>query len=749
MLSTFMNLELGRRALMAQQYALDVTGHNVANASTAGYTRQEAVMKTTTPFTSPTMTDISVGQFGTGVVMEEIRRLRDDFMDLQFRSENKTLGLWDSKKDVLDKLEGIVNEPTDNSLRQSFDKFWEALQNLSEHPETDSVRATVYENANSMVDSFHHVFTQLKELKQDLNDSIKIKVAEVNNLAQQIADLNGQIQAVVIGGKQPNDLLDARDKLIDDLSKIVDTNVMPDRNQMKMIMLGGRSIVEGTGTHPITTSTDQKGMYKVVWSDNTDIDVSVEGGSLYGLMEGRGINKLYWDTIQTNITKVENYFDNKILNYRIDTQVGDDNLAAVPASAKKLYEYSAFPGDLIPTAGLTSNLNGRDDLNGQILLEVISKDAANNLTVRYTTDMIDRTGTRKQNTGQITVASWLAGGDMHMPTLDIDGLGDTLHLDLTGLARASSDFNTGDKFVIGFTATRETGAAANDGMQVFNTDLTPTFKENQFQYWFDDGVLESRQMVLGSFALNETTGEVLRNDGFRVTFGSGLIEGTGQLMNTTGKSNRVLFAQDIVDPYVGLVPTLLDKVNNLAKVLVNEMNNIHKKGYNLKEFPDNTNIAFFKDFGTDVAPDFDWAEKIDIGDEIKSDLNYIAAATKPTRDSYGNRINSGDGGNAITLAGLKQKSLTSLNGGSIDDYWRSAVADIGVVSQQATRMQGNQSTLVNQIITKREEVSGVSLDEEMTNMIKYQHAYSAAARFITVIDEAIDLVVNRLGTVGR
>ncbi|MGE5404761.1 MAG: flagellar hook-associated protein FlgK [Candidatus Saccharibacteria bacterium] len=749
MLSTFMNLELGRRAVMAQQYALDVTGHNVANASTAGYTRQEAIMKTTTPFCSPTMTDISVGQFGTGVVMDEIRRMRDEFMDLQFRSENKTSGLWDSKKDVLDKLEGIVNEPTDNSLRSSFDAFWKALQTLSENPETDSVRATVFENANSLVDTFHHVFKQLEELREDLNGSIKIKVDEVNNLAQQIADINGQIQAVVIGGKQPNDLLDARDKLIDDLSKIVDVNIMADRNQMKLVMLGGRAIVEGINTHPITVNADEKGMYKVVWGDNTDIEVAVSSGSLYGLMEGRGINKLYWDTIQTNITKVENYFEDDILNYRVDTQMADNNLAAVPASVSKLYEYSAFSGDLIPSAGLTYNLNGRNDLNGQVMLEVISKDAANNLTIRYTTDIIDRTGTRKQNTSQITVAAWAPGGDMHMPTLDIDGLGDTLHLDLTGLARASSDFNTGDKFVMGFTATRATGANANDGLTLFNTDITPTFKENQFQYWFNDGVMQSRNMVLGSFALNETTGEILRNDSFRITFGSNLKDGTAQLINLTSKTNRELFAQDIVDPYAGLVPTLLDKVNNLAKVVITEMNKVHKAGYNLKKFPDNTNVAFFKDFGDDVATDFNWADKIDISDEVKSDLNYIAAASKPTRDSYGNRINYGDGGNAITLAGLKQKALDSLSGSSIDDYWRSAVADLGVVSQQATRMQSNQDTLVKSIITKREEVSGVSLDEEMTNMIKFQHAYSAAARFINIIDECIDLVVNRLGTVGR
>jgi len=84
-----------------------------------------------------------------------------------------------------------------------------------------------------------------------------------------------------------------------------------------------------------------------------------------------------------------------------------------------------------------------------------------------------------------------------------------------------------------------------------------------------------------------------------------------------------------------------------------------------------------------------------------------------------------------------------------DDFWRSICAEVGVISQESVRMVNNQETLLNELENKRQSISGVSLDEEMTNMIKFQHAYNAASRYITTIDEALDLIINRMGVVGR
>ncbi|MDD3853866.1 MAG: flagellar basal body rod C-terminal domain-containing protein, partial [Syntrophomonadaceae bacterium] len=139
---------------------------------------------------------------------------------------------------------------------------------------------------------------------------------------------------------------------------------------------------------------------------------------------------------------------------------------------------------------------------------------------------------------------------------------------------------------------------------------------------------------------------------------------------------------------------------------------------------------------------------------IIDDPKNIAAASEATWDALGNKVNFGDGGIALQIARLKHLGYTGGDASliqfvTVDDYWRSVCAFIGVDSQEASRMARNQDTLLGELENKRQSLSGVSLDEEMTNMIKFQHAYNAASRFITTIDEQIDVIVNRMGLVGR
>jgi len=115
---------------------------------------------------------------------------------------------------------------------------------------------------------------------------------------------------------------------------------------------------------------------------------------------------------------------------------------------------------------------------------------------------------------------------------------------------------------------------------------------------------------------------------------------------------------------------------------------------------------------------------------------------------------TGDGSNALALAQLKHELTMVLPGneqptGTFEDYYRAVIGQLGVAGQEARRMVENQELLVSQLQNNRESVSGVSLDEEMVNMIRFQHAYSAAARLVTVIDEMLDRIINRTGLVGR
>lgn len=769
MRSTWIGLEMGKRSIGAQQYALDITGHNIANANTEGFSRQAPVLETTTPFASPQRYAISPGQFGTGVTMNQISRLRDQFMDLQFRNENQALGYWDIKKDVMDKLEGILNEPTDDSMRSVLDQFWESLENLSQNPEADSARSTVVESGQTLCDTIQNMYRQLKELNQDLNANVKTQVEQVNSISKQIADLNDQIQAISITGNQPNDLMDRRDLLIDQLCKIVDVQVNADKNDMVSLITGGRALVRGIYYSDMKVINDANGMYKVVWGDSENYEVNLVSGSLQGVLESRGENDLYWKLDETTISETIDHFENKILNYQVDTQRLDTTTNQA-AYMNKLYEYSEYSGDLIPSAGMTYTLTNpataaaRTDLNGQILLEVISKNpATNELTIRYSVDGVDRTGVNHfTNSGTLVVADWGPGGNMvlqDIATGDPIALNETgseeLLMSITGLANGSSAFNTGDKFVMALTAARTAdvaGVSTCDGMVVHNMDTLPGGKNNVLQYYFDEGVMSNTKINVGSFALNEDDGSVYQNNAFGVAFQEITVDnpfrdGTAVLINRKGDTLREVYSQEIVNPYTGVVPTLIDALNTLSKLLLQEMNKVHRSGYNLNNFPYNTNVNFFKDPG-EVTANYSWAETIALSDEVLADSKNIAAASRETRDSLGNRINFGDGGNCVSLARIKQTALTTLDDATLDDYWRAQTAEIGVKSQEAARMDANVQNLVDQVDAKRLSVSGVSLDEEMTSMMRFQHAYNAAARYLTTVDESLDKIINGMGRVG-
>lgn len=222
--STFFGLELARRALESQQYALDVTGHNIANANTQGYTRQVANLKSTTPDTINSLGhSLSIG---TGVTLENITRARDAFVDRQFRWETSKQEYWGGRQDALQKVEGMFNEPSENSLHDDMNKFWTAWSDLSKNPENMGARSVVHERALTLVDSFHHLAQQITDMRNNMDANVRVQIHQINSYSEQIAGLNEQIKRAEVAGDNPNDLRDKRDALVDELSKIVSVRVV-------------------------------------------------------------------------------------------------------------------------------------------------------------------------------------------------------------------------------------------------------------------------------------------------------------------------------------------------------------------------------------------------------------------------------------------------------------------------------------------------------------------------------------------
>jgi flagellar hook-associated protein 1 FlgK len=219
MAGLFSTFNIATRGMSAQQKALDVTTHNVANANTEGYSRQRATMETTTPFGMPSMNNaIGVGQLGTGVQVSSIVRIRDSFLDYQVRTENGTMGLNVGREKFLSEVESIMNEPSDSGVSSLLDEMFNSWQSLAGSPESSNTRTVVAEQSRALTDELNNTYNQLLNIKGNSQEVIKQSVVDVNNMLDQINVLNQQVISVKVGGNEPNDLMDKRDLLIDDLS---------------------------------------------------------------------------------------------------------------------------------------------------------------------------------------------------------------------------------------------------------------------------------------------------------------------------------------------------------------------------------------------------------------------------------------------------------------------------------------------------------------------------------------------------
>ncbi len=238
-------LEIAKRSLGAHMLLMDVVSHNIANVNTPGYTRQRGVAQTTYPFGIPGMGYMGLpGQIGTGVEVKYIQRLRNAFLDRQFRQENATLGSEEAKEEVYDVIETMLEEPSDVGLGSVLSSYFDAWQELSVTPEDPAIRSMVIERTKNLIDTFHHMADQLISLRGEIDFQIKETVKKINTLASQIADLNGKIEQAKAAGQRPNDLMDKRDYLIDQLSKLVNIRTENLDNGGVSLFIGSMNIVD-------------------------------------------------------------------------------------------------------------------------------------------------------------------------------------------------------------------------------------------------------------------------------------------------------------------------------------------------------------------------------------------------------------------------------------------------------------------------------------------------------------------------
>jgi flagellar hook-associated protein 1 FlgK len=268
------NLEVGKRALIAQQVVLNTVGHNLANAATPGYSRQRALLVPVQP------------QGGVDVAL--IQRIRDRYLDFSLMAESQALGQYQAQQGLVQRLQAVFNDPPGTGLSSMLDQFFQGFGALSVSPTDQALRVTLRDRGDQLASTMQGLRSRLDQLKTDLTTQIQEKVTAANGLLAQVADLHRQILASG-GGPPPNDLLDKRDHLVDQLGQIIGVSATdrPDGTVQLAVTGTGVLLVDGAATAPLTATINPG-------TDSVDLTagsvaVTPQGGALAAALTARNL----------------------------------------------------------------------------------------------------------------------------------------------------------------------------------------------------------------------------------------------------------------------------------------------------------------------------------------------------------------------------------------------------------------------------------------------------------------------------
>ncbi|KUO74761.1 MAG: hypothetical protein APF77_10890 [Clostridia bacterium BRH_c25] len=288
MSSSFRGLGIGISAIFASQRALDVTGHNISNVNTPGYTRQMISNSSSFYQKLGQSGNGKIMQMGYGVDVQEIRQYRDEFLDKKYKKESTELGYWESRFSSIEELETIFNDNSEEGLQTVMNNFWNSWEQLSKPTGGLVARSMVKENAIAFVETVKNMDNLMLNFRRSKDKEIIENIDRVNEIAKKVAALNLEIQKIESHGVTANDLRDERNYLVDELSRKAKIQVI--EGSTYKIAMEGRMLVDGSRYEQIGAipDKDNSGFVRLVWK-GTNEGVDFSGGSIKALIESRDI----------------------------------------------------------------------------------------------------------------------------------------------------------------------------------------------------------------------------------------------------------------------------------------------------------------------------------------------------------------------------------------------------------------------------------------------------------------------------
>ncbi|MFB5192876.1 flagellar hook-associated protein FlgK [Alicyclobacillus fastidiosus] len=647
MLGTFLGLQTSFSGLEAAQAGINTVSHNISNANTAGYSREVVDYTENQALSLPGVSSSMLGQVGQGANVEQIQRVQSDFLDDQYRQQNASLSQANVEQSTLNEVSGIIDEPSSTGISSALQQFYQSWDTLGSNPSELSSRTAVVDAAQTLTDVMNQTANQLGALNTSVTTSLSDSVTQVNSLLSQIAGVSNQIAQIQQTGNQPNDLMDQRDNLLDQLSQYTtfQTSITPassgsvSYDQFTLTLTGSTTASGNTSTAPVT----------VIDGTQTDFKNDNPPTNLVGKLAIAG---------DTGAVKI------------------------VPEST---------------TSSAGTALDGSPDLTGQGGQIQGYQDSLSDVqSYQNELDVLAQSlagaGTTTLNTGWTIPASAINSPPYNSMTFTANTPGAT--------AQSAADFvqgltpNNGSYTIpAGTTVTTSLGgmSVTLQGQMDFSSTTKSEFGNLNIQVPGGSQTTLSDYMNANPTATSLPAGTTVQVTGLNQLLELGYSEtGPGQAMfgSSASSNGQPITASNI---------TVLTQASDLAA----------------------GTTAQDPTAATPVAVSGDGTLATLISNLSNNQMSFPSPLTT-------------NGGTSSTLTG------------TLSDYLTSVVGQLGLQGQEANNNVTVQTSLTQQLTTQRQSVSGVSIDEEMTNMISYQQAYNASSKMISTLNDMLTQLMQNV-----
>lgn len=667
-------LNIALSGLIVHQRGLTTTGHNIANAATEGYSRQSSINATRPA-------EFLGGSYlGNGVDLEGVRRIVDEFAVRQLRSDISALKQAETLRLNLDQLDSLFAD-SDTGLTQNLQRFFAAVQGANDDPTSIPARQVVLSEGENLIKRFNQLSATLENQARDVDQQLSTVVSEITQIGAEIAEINQAIVAAsgAGAGQQPNDLLDQRDRLLQELSELVSISTTEQSDGAVNVFLGsGQALVlSGESLALITrpSAADPRISELAIQSKSTTITLSsaLGGGVLGGLLEmrdtvlGGAINSLG----RTALALADSLNRQHRMGMDLEGNLGGDLFTDINNA-------TAIAGR---TLGSSANSLPHDqvvDVSINDLSALTTSDYRLTFT-SATTYVVTRLSDGLTNTA---IDPGLSGSIAGLPaTLQFDGLS-------VALDRPSGNFAAGDVFLL--KPTRQ--AATDIGLNISRPE----------------------QLALASPVRTEAN---INNQGFGVITAGEVTDISAALFSTTpGQLSPPLLIR-----FTGTgTYDILDNTNPAAPIPL---------------APPQTGLTFPPTPGSSLLPS-GFGIHVEISGQPQAGDTF-------TVDFNSNGFQ--DNRNGLALTDLQTAKLLDNGTTSIQSSYGRLLQEVGSKASQARFNEQAATSLVEQSQKRRDEISGVNLDEEAARLVELEQAYGASAQVIGVARSIFDTLLNVIG----